>query len=188
MDGLINKLGLREFRLIVIGALLLVIAGAASYGIAPQWKKYSAARLQLQALQVLPASGDVGIQLDGMRQIVTALRHSVQGEAGALPARELEAFLIGKLQSISYGNSVELAGVRPGQSQKVSGFWETTFQVDVSGNYQSIYSWLDDLSDDLGFIVIKDFRLVPSGGDPAEPRLQATMTIASYQPGRSRNL
>lgn len=181
MNAMINKLGTREFRMIVAGILLLVVAGTVSYVAVPQWKRLSAARERLSALETLPASGDVSIQLNGMREIVQSLKRNVHGEAGALPARELESYLIGKLQSISWSNDVELAGVKPGQRQKVSGFWETTFKVDVTGDYRAIFLWLSQMGTELGYVVIKEFQLTPRGGDPAEPMLQASMTIASYQ-------
>ena len=51
----------------------------------------------------------------------------------------------------------------------------------IAGDYFDIYDWLQALGDELGFVVVKQFRLNPEPGNKSGDRLQASFTIVSYR-------
>ena len=53
--------------------------------------------------------------------------------------------------------------------------------MEVAGDYFDLYTWLQELGDKLGFVVIKSFNIRPLDARAAEPRLTARLTIVSYR-------
>jgi hypothetical protein len=106
----------------------------------------------------------------------------LHGDTSDLPIKQVEAFVIGRLQTISWRNRVELIGVQPREGAEAGEFRELIFDVDLRGNYFDLFSWLKTVSAELGFIVIKRFEMSPisiSAGD--EPELLLQLTMASYR-------
>ncbi|MDH3871745.1 MAG: hypothetical protein OEU44_05990, partial [Gammaproteobacteria bacterium] len=64
---------------------------------------------------------------------------------------------------------------------KVYKFEEALFEVEISGDYFDLYNWLQDLGEDLGFVVVKHFKLRPLDQNETSPRLNAKLTIVSYR-------
>jgi hypothetical protein len=98
-----------------------------------------------------------------------------------LPDKQLEAFVIGRLQGISWRNHVELRGVKPGKGEVVRIFREVLFDVEVSGDYFDLFAWLQELRRELGFVVVKQFAIRPLERDKENPRLSVKLSIVSYR-------
>ena len=109
----------------------------------------------------------------------------LHGDLAGLPAKELTAYTVGRLQSISWQNRVELVGVEPMEGEDIESFHELLFRVRLTGDYFDLYNWLRDLSRELGFIVIKQYEMAPISLSDQNPRLRAELTIAAYRTSNS---
>ena len=98
-----------------------------------------------------------------------------------LPDNQMESFVIGQLQGISWRNKIELLGVRPGKGSLIETLEEILFDVEIAGDYFDLYAWLQELDDQLGFIVIKSFSIHPHDTSLNGQRLIAKLTIVSYR-------
>ena len=110
-----------------------------------------------------------------------ALRRRLHGDMANLPPKEIEAYIIGRLQAISWRNRVELVGVEPNSGEMIESFREMLFTVRLAGDYFDLYNWLRDLGKELGFVVIKRYQMSPVDRNEEVPRLSAELTIASYR-------
>ena len=116
-----------------------------------------------------------------IHELLTAtLKNKLQGGMVDLPDNQMESFVIGQLQGISWRNKIELMGVRPGKGSNIQALQEVLFDVEISGDYFDLYAWLQELDDQLGFVVIKSFTIRPLDTSLTGPRLIARLTIVSY--------
>ena len=116
-----------------------------------------------------------------MREEVRTLEQRLHGDLAGLPVKEVEAYVVGRLQAISWRNRVDLVGVEPGDGEDIETFREVLFRVRLNGDYFDLYSWLRDLGRELGFIVIKQYEMSPINQNEQNPRLEAVLTIAAYR-------
>jgi hypothetical protein len=99
-----------------------------------------------------------------------------------LPMKQMEAFIIGRLQSISWRNDVQLVGVEPADGGLAGEFSELLFDVELHGRYLDMFAWLESTKEELGFVVIKQFEMTPiSQAGAEEPELRVNLTMASYR-------
>ena len=181
-DELINKLDARQQRLLIGGGLAMMIAVLFSYILLPQIKLY---RQGLESKSVLEAAAqqgqEVSLQLANLRGDVEALKRELHGDMANLPEQQLEAFVIGRLQGISWRNNVELLSIEPESGESVEMFNESLFNVALSGDYRDLYAWLGNINEELGFVVIKEYEMRPMEDVAEDPRLSVDLTIASYR-------
>ena len=59
-------------------------------------------------------------------------------------------------------------------------FQEILFNVQLSGDYFGLYKWLQDLREQIGFIVIKNIEIKHINESNAATPLLMRLTIASY--------
>ncbi len=183
MHAFIREIPVSQLKLGSLGIVALLAAALTMYGVLPQWRAYQQARDSLVTLDASTASGlDLDAQLSAMGEEINGLERTLHGDTSDLPIKQVEAFVIGRLQTISWRNRVELIGVQPREGAEVGEFRELIFDVDLRGNYFDLFSWLKTVSAELGFIVIKRFEMSPisiSAGD--EPELLLQLTMASYR-------
>lgn len=182
MQDLLDQLDGRQLKLLAACAAVLLLAAAVSYG---YWPK-------IQELRTLQESRDVMAQVTAtqvsaeseiarMNDEVAALRHRLQGDMANLPVRQMEAFIIGRLQNISWRNDMTLVGVEPAIGESVEMYREVLFRVELSGDYFALLDWLADVSTELGFVVIKEYQLGVADNDPQDPVLTTKLLIAAYR-------
>jgi len=184
MHAGIASLEPRQLSLVSYSVLGLVAAALFSYVIVPQWRAYQAATTSLQLLQTSAADGSSLVsQLDTLHRDVNILERTLNGDASNLPVRKMEAFVIGRLQTISWSNDMELIGVQPRQGVPLNQFSELIFDVELEGGYFDFFEWLKAIGEELGFVVVKRFEMasVNETTDSGEPRLKVKLTIASYR-------
>lgn len=171
-----------QLRLGSIGVLAVVVAVMLFYVIMPQWRAFGSARTLLTTLQQGTADGvALDAQLGMVGSEVERLERTLHGDTSNLPLKQVEAFVIGRLQTISWSNQVELIGVRPHEGTRKGKFHELLFDLELRGDYFDLYSWLKDVSSDLGFIVVKQFEMSPVNVGDGEPVLLVKLTMASYR-------
>jgi Tfp pilus assembly protein PilO len=184
MDKLIENLEPRAILLLMGATVLLTVAALFSYGIWPGVKDYRESSHSMTVLsRVVESSEVLETELSSLHGELESLEKQLHGDTAKLPENQLEAFIVGRLQSISWRNNMQLLGVKPGKGNKVHKFEEALFEVEISGDYFDLYNWLQDLGEDLGFVVVKHFKLRPLDQNETSPRLNAKLTIVSYREG-----
>lgn len=182
IEQLFSKIDLRQFYLLLGGFLLLVTAASASAFVLPEFKKYRQALADNAGVPPLPASSQVLQSVLGEREQTVAERsRALHGDMANLPLREVEAYVIDRLQGIAWNHDVELQGVRPAVGETINTFREVLFRLEVEGRYHDLFRWLQELRRELGFIVIKEYRMSRRSGQTEEPELLVQMTLASYR-------
>ena len=170
-----------------LGLILLlsgfVIAVAASlYIVKPQYQSYND---KSASLEILNSQIDDQSQLqqviDVERKKIEALQLKLHGEAGEMPVNEIEAYLVGRLQELAWDAGIELSGVRPGQAKRILEFEELSFKVDVTGEYQNLYQWLNNIGDTLGFMLVSNYEISLAGRKNEQENLKMKVTIVFYR-------
>ncbi|MEE8427921.1 MAG: type 4a pilus biogenesis protein PilO [Gammaproteobacteria bacterium] len=182
MNELLQKIAPKTFLLSMGGIVLLVAAGLFFSMILPQFKDYRASVHSRELLEtVARTSGQLDQQLIAVEQAVERLGRQLHGDMMGLPEKQLEGFIIGRLQEISWRHGIELVGVRPGRGKKVQIFQELLFDVEVSGEYFAFFDWLREVGKELGFVVVKHYVIRPIETNKPNPRLSVNLTMVSYR-------
>ena len=183
---LLNKMEPRQLRLLAVGAILLLTAVLFSYGLLPSIKSNRATLISLQTLQQAVAQGEqIDDQIARLEASIEDLNRELHGDMADLEDNELESFVIGRLQSISWRNNVELVSVEPKPGNTIQNFSESLFDIQLTGDYVNLYNWLIDIKKELGFIVIQEYEMRPTVDVADNPRLAVDLRVASYRVRRS---
>lgn len=182
MQDLLNKLDNRQLAFIGLSVTILVLAALVTYGF---WPKAQELRSFIENRNVMTQmalnEASTEIEIVRLSDELKTLRQRLQGDMANLPLREMEAFIIGRLQSISWRNDITLVGVEPAIGDSVEMYREVLFRVELSGDYFDLLEWLADVSAELGFVVIKEFQLNVGEANPDNPRLTTRLLIAAYR-------
>jgi Tfp pilus assembly protein PilO len=182
MPAFVTRLDLRQLWLLGGGVIAVLAALMSMHAVRPQLKAYRAAVAAESTLQAKHASEPPLEQvLAQENEAIETLGRQLHGEMADVPARELEAVVVGRLQSVSWRHGVELVSVRPSHGEQVEMFEELLFDVELDGHYGDLYAWLQDLHGELGFVVIKNFAVARADEDASTPTLRATLTLAAYR-------
>lgn len=182
MFELLQRYERRELMLILLLLGVVLLAPLSTYVLWPELKTYRAVSASRETLVMAMAQEDeLDAQLEALRERVGELERRLHGDMANLPPKEVEAYIIGRLQAISWRNRVELVGVEPGSGETIESFREMLFNVSLAGDYFDLYNWLRDLGEELGFVVIKQYQMSPIDRSETNPRLSAELTIASYR-------
>jgi hypothetical protein len=183
MAAWLAKLELRQLWMLGAGVIVLLVAGLATRGVLPQLKAWRAAGDALEAMEAQAAAAQpVADVVAAESAQVIALGERLRGAMMDVPARELEAVVVGRLQRVSSRHDVELTSVRPGRGERVDAFEQLLFDVELSGHYADLYAWLKDLRTELDFVVIEHYAIERVPDDASEdPALRASLTLASYR-------
>lgn len=187
MDKLLEQLDARTLRLLMLGVMLVLLSMLFSYGFMPQFKQWQSQQQSIHVLEgVRSGQSDVLSQLDALRDEITKIRRQMRGDLPEMPTQELESFIIGRFQAVSWDSNVDLLSVRPGAGQNIKRFEEISFDVEISGYYRDIFSWLWALGEELGFVVVKKFEITPNTYAAQEPKLLTKLNIVFFQPGETK--
>ncbi len=172
----------RSLRLLLGGCVLLLCAAISVYWIKPLWLQYQ--QLQQSNARMAAAVADGPALSEKIQQRYATMSHleeQLYGSSGAVPARQIESYVIGSLQSISWSLGVKLDSVKPLPAKPILQFNETPFEVVLSGSYFDLFSWLQAVDRELGFIVVDTLNVTPSGGDRSGQALRMSLRMASYR-------
>jgi hypothetical protein len=178
----LQQLDPRSLRLILALVWAVLAAALLMYALKPQVLSY---RQGVASRHLLENRVGDEVQLnrdiDSVRLGIDELRQKLQGDVEDVPLNQMESYLIGRLQGVSWGANVELVGVKPGQATRVLGFEEMAFEVEVRGAYQALYAWLGELAEKLGFILVKRYDMAPAGGNKDGDQLRMQLTMVFYR-------
>lgn len=182
MQELLKNISLRELRLALLGIGAILSAAVAVLILVPQIKSARAAGQEVAVLEEASKDGgELDRHLQERHASIEELRFRLYGDMANLPARQVEAYIIGRLQRISWNNNVELVSVEPGIGERVQIFQEILFEVQLAGQYDDLYRWLWEARNDLGYVVVKEYGLKRQDNDDDEPLLAANLSLASYR-------
>ncbi len=182
LSEFMNQLAPAQFAAGLVALVLLVLAGLYTVGVRPAQSEQARLQAELKAIPIT-ASQETGMMETSaqIRARLDAVETALYGTAGAnQSAEQLEADVIEKLQDLSWRTQVDLRAVRPAEGDVVDGFLATDFSIRVTGRYQDLYQWLQGLDQDLGFVVIKDYRMAPVGALAGDD-IAVELTLATYR-------
>lgn len=182
MQNILQKVSLREFRFLLIGVGAIITSATVAYFVVPHAKSYWASSREVAVL--LQAAQDGNELDDHLREQVERIKdldYRLHGDMANMPVRQIESYIIGHLQRISWGNDVELVSVQPATGERIEIFQELIFNVQLSGQYADLYEWIWEARNDLGFVVVKEYGLARRNDDNDEPLLLANLSLASYR-------
>ena len=109
-----DKLAVREFRMLLLGAGLVITSVAVTAALLPGAKAYRAAGNAVAVLEVANENqADLEQQLQERRTKIDELKFRLHGDMANLPPKEIESYVIGRLQKISWSNNVDLISIQP---------------------------------------------------------------------------
>ena len=183
MNDYLENADTRVIALGLVTIVVLVLAIQFLYLLLPQYKTWQ----QLEAsYSVLQQAADSQLNLEGQLQQadqeINELSFELHGDMGDLPENQMESYIVGRLQRISWESNVELMSVIPGNGERLQQFQETLFDVQVQGQYFDFYNWLQEVHRQLGYIVVRKFD-ISRLGNPADkqPTLQINLTLVAYR-------
>lgn len=182
MQELLKKIGLRDLHFMIIGVGAILTSAVAASLLVPEIKASRAASHEVRLLEEASRDGEqLERQLQEQQGRIDDLRHRLNGNMGDLPVQQVEAYIIGRLQKVSWDNGVELVSVEPTAGERVHVFEEILFKVQLVGRYDNLYRWLLEARDDLGYVVIKEYELTRRDSNDQSPLLLAELSLASYK-------
>lgn len=182
MRELLQKISLRELRLALLGVGAILTAATAAGALLPKVKAAIASSHEVTILEEAAQDGDeLDKHLQEQHARIEDLKYRLHGDMANLPVRQVEAYIIGRLQRVSWNNDVELVSVEPATGERVQIFQEMLFNVRLVGQYDDLYRWLWETRTDLGYVVVKEYGLTRQDNDDEEPLLVADLSLASYR-------
>lgn len=173
----------RVVAMMLIGIVLLVTIVESTYLLWPQIKSYRDLHASHRVLkQAVGSNASLSDQLQRIDSEVRELSRELHGDMAQLPVKQMESFVIGRLQKVSWATDVELVSVEPGSGKQVQNFRERLFEVKLSARYHDFFEWLQIVNHELGYIVVKKFEIRPDDRDATEnPELSLALTLVSYR-------
>ena len=183
MQDFLDNAEPRVVAMLLAVAVLLVVAVEFTYLLWPQVRQYRELGASHAVLQQAVSSNDsLGSQLAKIDRDVQALSRELHGDMARLPAKQMESFIIGRLQRVSWKTDVELLSVQPGSGSQVQNFRESLFEVRLAARYHDFFEWLQIVNDELGYVVVKKFEIKLDEHDRLDdPRLGLLLTLVSYR-------
>ena len=182
MDKLLSRIDVRQLNLLLFTVLVLTSGALGSYVVWPKVEVFRHLSSNLEVLQnVLTEGNSVDHEVAALEQRAELLNHRLRGDTVNMSSNQLEAFIIGRMQDISWQHAVELRAVTPGVGNQMQVFEEVVFNLEVTGDYFDLFEWLNSVRQDLGMLVIKQFNIKSIERNKVEPELLATLTIAFYR-------
>ena len=182
MLAALGRFDKREFSLILAGIVFAVMALLVTYLVVPKIKTFRGVSTTEITLKKVVENGDLlDTQLAQLESDIDSLQRRLHGDMASLPEKEIEAYIVGKLQRTSWQNNVQLVGIEPSDGATIESFHEILFRVSLAGDYFDLYQWLREVSNELGFVLIKQYEMRPMDTLSQQPRLSVTLTMATYR-------
>lgn len=181
MMSAISRFDRKELALIITLVFVSAAALGITYVVLPKFKDYQSTTQSEETLSQVVENGDLlDNQLARLGGDVSSLQRRLHGDMASLPEKEIESHVIGRLQRLSWKNNVQLVGIEPSAGETIDSFRELLFRVNLTGDYHDMYQWIKDVSDDLGFVLIKQYEMRPMDRLSTEPKLSVDLTMATY--------
>jgi Tfp pilus assembly protein PilO len=184
MQNFIENAQPRVVAMMLIGIVLLISMVEFTYLLWPQVKTFRGLYASHQVLEQAmgSSSNSLNQQLQSIENEVQDLSQQLHGDMAQLPVKQMESFVIGRLQKLSWATDVELVSVQPDSGKQVQNFRERLFEVKLVARYHDFFEWLQIVNHELGYIVVKKFEISPDDRNMHEnPELSLLLTLVSYR-------
>ena len=183
MQDFLEQTQPRIFAMMLAAIVLLASAIPMMYLLLPQLKSYKGFSAEYELLDQAVNNSDRLInQLTQIDEEVQSLSRQLHGDMAQLPVKQMESFIIGRLQKVSWETQIELVAVLPAEGKQVQNFRETLFEVKLMAGFHNFYKWLQMVNDELGYIVVNNFEISPRGNESVkDPKLDISLTLVSYR-------
>ena len=182
MFTMLNRFDRKELALIVALVVFATTSLLFTYLVLPKIKIYRDIAKTESTLSKVVENGDLlDNQIAQLRGDIESLQRRLHGDMASLPEKQIEAHVIGKLQKLSWQNNVQLVGIEPSAGATIESFHEILFRVNLTGDYFDMYKWLQDVSNELGFVLIKQYEMNPMNDASGSPRLSVKLDMATYR-------
>lgn len=169
-------------RLLLLGVFLLLVAASGIYLVKPKVLELRSVLKQNAGLsQAIAYGSELQGRIEERYQTMTELESKLFGSAGAVAANQIERHVVGELQKISWQQGVTLKGVKPLSSKSIHIFNEIPFEVELRGDYFSLFAWLQAVNHQLGFVVVDQLEIKAGNRSPSDPNLDMTLRMANYR-------
>ncbi len=179
----IDYLGMMETRMLKIisaGIILLLLALIFSSVMMPKIKEYKAVEKSRAVLEDISTNQvNLNDEISLQKQSVEQLVKSIHGEMMSIPDQYIESFVISMLQKISLANHVNIGSIQPVPWRTLKSYRELLFNVEFTGDYIDLYHLINDMSEEMGFIVVNKMEM--HSQQTGSKVLVMKMTIASYR-------
>lgn len=172
----------RDFIIVTSLALFVVAVLLLTFVIKPAWESYAEVSRSRDLLSGV-AGGNKRLDdtIVELQEETRALRARIYGDIVRLPVSEMEAYIMGKLQQVSWNHQVELGGVTPREGDEIDIFQGFVFEIQMYTGFLDLVNWLGEIQHDLGFAVLENFSMTAQTPDQANPRLDVRVTLTSYR-------
>lgn len=180
MDAILKKIPERQLYLLGFSILALTLLASYLYLFKDQFKAYNSLKQDRSFLQSKVVSkGNLAEEIGWLEAEVEELSQALHGKSSNVPANQLIAHNIDKLDKLSNRHAVQLESVKPGQSKLIKMFEEVPLSIRVSGSYFNLYKWLHEVELELGPMVVKQFDMSPQRDSK---QLIMNLKMVSYVP------
>ena len=161
-NTLLNKMSSQTIYGTMVAVVILTGLAAYLYVFKKPIQDYKLLKAETKLLEAKVESG-VGIshKLAGIQSEIDMLQKGLQGQTPPLSNSKMVAHVISRLDNISSKHAIQLLGVRPAPPGTVKYFEELPFSIEVSGNYFSLFEWLQEVESELGPMVVKKINIQP---------------------------
>jgi hypothetical protein len=182
MREALKNLSPRTFQLSGWSVILLALVAGVMYGFLPRWRDYQkSAALQSVLSEYAAGDTDLAQQIAKHSLENEALKQRLLGDIGRLPPKQLQAYVIGKLQALSWQTGMEMVAIKPAAEGKVENFRALEFEVELTGDFFDWFAWMKKMRDDLGFITVQGYDIRTLNLTEANPNLGITLKITAYR-------
>ncbi|MDX1776306.1 MAG: type 4a pilus biogenesis protein PilO [Desulfobulbales bacterium] len=156
-------------------AVILTCLAAYLYGFKKPLQDYKLLKSETKLLEA-KVTGGTGIsrKLQTLQNEIDELTNHLKGQTPNLSNSQMVAHVISRLDTISAKHAVHFLGVKPSLPGTVKYFEELPFAIEVSGNYFSLFDWLQEVERELGPMVVKKIDIEPIRG-AQEQKMQLNM-------------
>ena len=182
MFTVLNRYDRKELAMILALVVFAITSLLFTYLTLPKIKVYRDIAKTESTLSKVVESGELlDKQIAQLRGDIESLQRRLHGDMASLPEKQIEAHVIRKLQKLSWQNNVQLVGIEPSAGATIESFHEILFRVNLAGDYFDMYKWLQDVSNELGFVLIKQYEMNPMNDASEGPRLSVKLDMATYR-------
>jgi hypothetical protein len=178
----LNQIEPRRVPVFAAGFVLLAAVALVTYLVFPQFKaRRAAVRDRAQLEQIVEAGRAISAEHAQLYAEVAQLEADLLEGPGAMREQDLEAFVIGSVQTTAWRRDLELVAIQPAAGARIGTIQETLFQLELAGRYADLHAWLQDLHAELASAIVRELALVPVDDTGADPRLRAAVSMAAYR-------
>ncbi len=174
----LNSMPSRIIYMAMVSVIGLTLLASYLYLFKKPYQEYTQLKENRDLLQ---KTVDSGTQLSQniliVKEKVDGIKKELQGDGPVMPLNKMIAHTIDRLDTISSHHTIQLLSVKPTSPKKVFMFKEIPFSIEVSGQYYSIYQWLQEVEEGLGPMVVKKFEIIPQS---SESNLLMKLNMVSY--------